>query len=236
MGRVSDGGGYRRRIELVTVSPGLVRGEMEDDFHHFRVSIAHAGGKVTALDGTAVRHPWTTCPDALGPLRDLVGAPVTTDATGHHGHGDPRSSCTHWFDLAGLAIAQAGAGREHRRYDMAVPDRGEGGRTTAHLSRDGTPLLDWTVDAQTILDPAPFTDRPMGRGFLAWANATFDLETAEAVIALRRACRISLGRLMDLDDYDRADEVGHGMTDTCHTFSTGVMASALRIKGSSRHI
>jgi len=234
MGRVSGTTGYRRMIELVTVSPEEVQGELEDDFHHFRVSIAHDGAKVTALEGTAVRHPWSTCPAALVPLRSLVGAPVTADATAHGTHGDARTSCTHWFDLTGLAIAQAGSGRERRRYDMTVPDRGEGGRTTAHLSRDGEPVLDWQVDAQTILGPEPFTAQSMGRGFLAWANETFDPDTAEAVIALRRACRISLGRLMDLDDYDRASEVGHGMENTCHTFSTEVMGSSLRIKGSSR--
>lgn len=234
MGRVSGTAGYRRRIELVTVSPEVVQGELEDDFHHFRVSIAHDGAKVTALEGSAVRHPWSTCPDALIPLQSLVGAAVTADATGHSTHGDARTSCTHWFDLTGLAIALAGSGRAHRRYDMTVPDRAERGRTTAHLSRDGAALLDWEVDAQTILGPAPYTGQSMGRGFLAWANETFDPETAEAVIALRRACRISLGRLMDLDDYDTADEVGHGMENTCHTFSTAVMTTAVRMKGSTR--
>ncbi len=234
MVRVEDAGGYRRRIELVTESPGLVRGELEDDFHHFRVSIAHDGAEVTALDGEAVRYPWSTCPAALAPLRSLVGAPVTADATGHRAHGDARTSCTHWFDLTGLAIAQAGSGRAQRRYDVTIPDRGEGGRTTAHLVRDGEPVLDWEVDAQTILGPEPFTDQTMGRGFLAWANTSFDPDTAEAVIVLRRACRISLGRLMDLDDYDRASDVGHGMENTCHTFSTAVSPVALRMKGSSR--
>ena len=38
---------------------------------------------------------------------------------------------------------------------------------------------------------------------------------------------------MDLDDYERASEVGHAMADTCHTFSTDVMETALRIKGST---
>lgn len=39
---------------------------------------------------------------------------------------------------------------------------------------------------------------------------------------------------MDLDDYDTADQVGHGMENTCHSFSTPVMATAVRMKGSSR--
>jgi hypothetical protein len=228
--------GYRRWIEVVTVSPTVVRGELEDDFHHFRLSIAHRAGRVEVVDGEAVRHPWSTCPDALGPLRALVGAPVTTDGTALGAHADPRSSCTHWFDLAGLAIAQAASGRENRRYDVFVPDRGEGLRTSAHLERDGVALLDWEVDMRTVLGPEPYTGQSMGRGFLAWAAGALDPDTAEAAIVLRRACRISLGRLMDLDDYERASDIGHDMADTCHTFSTDVMETALRVRGSSRDI
>jgi hypothetical protein len=134
-------GAYRRRIELVTVSPSVVRGELVDDFHHFRVSIAHADGMVTAVDGDSPRHPWSTCPDALGPLRSLVGAPVTADATAHGAHADARTTCTHWFDLAGLAIAQAGAGRDRRTYEVTVPDRDAEGRTAARVERDGARVL-----------------------------------------------------------------------------------------------
>jgi hypothetical protein len=228
------GGEYRRRIELVTTSASEVRGELEDSFHHFRVSIAHGDGAVTSVDGEAVRHPWSTCPDALAPLRALVGAPVTADATAHGAHADARTTCTHWFDLAGLAIAQAGAGRERRSYEMAVGERDPEGRTTARLSRDGEDVLAWEVGVQDVLGPEPYAGQAMGRGFLAWANAALDPDTAEAAIALRRACRTSLGLLMDLDDFETAAEVGHGMADTCHTFSTSVMGVALRMKGSTR--
>ncbi len=227
-------GAYRRRIELVTVSPSVVEGELVDDFPHFRVSIAHADGRVTAVEGGSPRHPWSTCRDAIGPLRALVGVPVTPDATAHGAHLDARTTCTHWFDLAGLAIAQAGSGREHRRYDVVVPDRDEAGATTAQVDRDGAPVMTWEMRGQAVLRPKPFADRDLGRGFLAWANATLDPDTAEAAIILRRAMRISMGRLMDLDVYDRASEIGHGMAGTCHTFTPGVAEVALRMKGSTR--
>jgi Protein of unknown function (DUF2889) len=231
MARVA--GAYRRRIELLTPSPSAVTGELEDSFHHFRVSLAHEGGRVTAVDGEAVRHPWSTCPDALAPLRALIGAPITADATAHGAHADARTTCTHWFDLAGLAMAQAGAGRTERRYAMTVGERDGAGRTVAHLERDGSPVLQWDVDGTSVLGPEPFTGQAMGRGFLAWANATLDPETAEAAIVLRRGCRTSLGLLMDLDDYETAAEVGHNLANTCHTFSTSVMGVALRMKGST---
>jgi hypothetical protein len=228
------GGVYRRRIELLTTSPSAVTGELEDSFHHFRVSIAHEAGRVTAVDGEAVRHPWSTCPDALAPLRALVGAPVTADATAHGDHADARTTCTHWFDLAGLAIGHAGAGRDRRRYDVVIGERDRRGRTTARLARDGDDVLDWDVDVTSVLGPEPYAGQEMGRGFLAWANAELDPEAAEAAIVLRRACRTSLGLLMDLDDYATAADVGHGMENTCHTFSSSVMGVALRMKGSTR--
>jgi len=227
-------GAYRRRIELVTVSPSVVEGELVDDFHHFRVSIAHADGVVTAVDGASPRHPWSTCPDALDPLRALVGAPVTADATGHGAHADARTTCTHWFDLAGLAIAHAAGGRDRRTYDITVLDRDADGRTTADLARDGERVLAWHVVGQDVVSPEPFAGQDLGRGFLAWAGATLDPDTAEAAILLRRALRISMGRLMDLDLFERASDVGHGMEGTCHTFSPGVQEVALRMKGSTR--
>jgi hypothetical protein len=228
------GAAYRRRIDLVTTSPSAVLGELEDSFHHFRVSLAHDGGRVTAVDGEAVRHPWSTCPDALVPLQALVGAPITTDATAHGAHADARTTCTHWFDLAGLAMAQAGAGRAERHYTATVDERDDAGRTVARLERDGMPVLAWDVDTTSVLGPEPYAGQDMGRGFLAWANAALDPETAEAAIVLRRACRTSLGLLMDLDDYETAAEVGHSMENTCHTFSTSVMGVALRMRGSTR--
>lgn len=227
-------GAYRRRIELRTTSPSAVEGELEDDFHHFTVAIEHDGARVVALDGVARRHPWSTCPDALGPLRALVGAPLSPSSIGHGDHADPRSTCTHWFDLAGLAMAQAATGRGERRYDATVGERDADLRAGAALSRDGEPVLAWTVSTQEVLDPAPYAGQRLGRGFLAWAESALDPDGAEAAIVLRRACSISLGRLMDLDEYERAGDIEADMLGSCYTFSAGVAEHALRVKGSTR--
>jgi hypothetical protein len=227
---------YWRRIDLVTRSATRVDGELEDNFHHFRVSLEHDGERVTAIDGDAVRHPWSTCPEALDPLRDLLGAPVTREAAVIAAHADARRTCTHWFDLSGLAVAQAAAGRDRRRYDVTIPDRDAEGRTTAALARDGAEVLHWDIDFQSVLGPDPFTGQGTGRGFLAWAAATFvgDPDAEEAAAVLRRACRISMARLMDLDQFERAAEVGQGMEGTCHSFAPAVVDRALRVRGSSR--
>ena len=79
-------GVYRRRIRLVLTDPGVVRAELEDDYHHFRCTLTFADGLITGCEGEAVRHPWTTCPGAMGLLRSLAGTPL--DAAQHR---DPRT-------------------------------------------------------------------------------------------------------------------------------------------------
>src|SRR6185369_986263 len=70
-------GAYRRRIRLVTTGLGEVEGGLEDDFHHFEVTIRCDDEQVTDVEGRARRWPWTTCPDAAVPLRQLEGMPLS---------------------------------------------------------------------------------------------------------------------------------------------------------------
>ena len=134
MGRVSGTTGYRRRIELVTVSPEVVQGELEDDFHHFRVSIAHDGAKVTAVEGTAVRHPWSTCPDALTPLRSLVGAPA------HRGRHRPRRPRRRPDELHPLVRPHRLRHRPGRLGPRPPPLRHDGPRPGRGRSDHGPPV------------------------------------------------------------------------------------------------
>ena len=93
-------GTYRRRI-LVRRAGARAWGELEDDFHHFRVELRHDGSLVTDVVGSGLRSPWTTCLDAGVPLRTLVGTRLTTGPLALS-HLDARQNCTHMFDLAGL--------------------------------------------------------------------------------------------------------------------------------------
>ena len=74
-------GSYRRRIRTVTLEPGVVWGGLEDDFHHFEVTIRHDGATVTDLDMEAWRWPWATCPTPAGPLRSLIGMELSERCT-----------------------------------------------------------------------------------------------------------------------------------------------------------
>lgn len=208
-------------------------GELEDDFHHFRVTIDHDGAHVTGIIGEGVRFPWTTCPLAAEALTPIIGMALSHRSTAVGDATAARDNCTHMFDLAGLAVAHATRGRATRQYDMFVPD-GLPPAGPATLERDGEALLAWTVDAERILGPPPFAGVPLRAGFLAWAEATLDADTAEAAIALRRALHIAHGRFKDLDVHETGAELLSFMTGSCYTFTPGRAEVAFRMKGSTR--
>ena len=224
--------GYRRRIRLVGTT-GRVAGDLEDDFHHFRVTIEHDGERVTAIAGEGVRFPWSTCPLAAESLQPIVGMPLSTRSTAVGDVAAARDNCTHMFDLAGLAVAQATRGPGTRQYDVFVPD-GVPPEGLVTAARDGAPVLAWSVDMQQILGPAPFSGVALRAGFLAWAEANLDAETAEAAIVLRRALHIAHGRIKDLDVHETGAELLPMMSGTCYTFTPGRADVAVRMKGSTR--
>ncbi|MGZ4804615.1 MAG: DUF2889 domain-containing protein, partial [Acidimicrobiia bacterium] len=112
---------YRRRIRLLRRDAGSVWGGLEDDFHHFEVTLHHDGGHVTALEMEALRWPWATCPDAGRSLQALVGMALSDRCTAVASVTDPRMNCTHQFDLAGLCVSHAVRGAESRQYDIELP-------------------------------------------------------------------------------------------------------------------
>jgi hypothetical protein len=229
-------GAYYRGISL-TSTPGRVDAELQDDFHHFRVVLTHDGGKVLSAEGEGVRFPWSTCAAAGVELHPLAGVLLSRRSTAHAAYVSARANCTHMFDLAGLAIAQAGTARPDRQYDIRVPDR-IGARTEPTIHCNGELVLRWTIDGRTIVDPPPYSGRELRGDFIAWAEETLDEDTAEAAIALRRGVYISTGRYQDLDGYETADEVGRmtgGFMDgICYTFQPDRQPVALRMKGTTR--
>ena len=234
---VSETGGprqsaYRRRIRL-TASGHEVLAELEDDFHHFEVRLGHDGERVTTIEASAIRYPWSTCPQAGARLEPMRGMPLTTRSTGHAQTVSPRSNCTHMFDLAGLAVAHAAAGRIRRQYDVRIPDR-EGSRTTATLERDGELFLRWQVAGREIVDPPPYAgQRLRGARFIEWAEGNLDPDEAEAALVLRRALDIGMGRGMDLDPYPNAAAIAEMVGPVCFTFHPDRARLGARMKGST---
>lgn len=231
-------GSYRRRIRAVMASPGVVEGGLEDDFHHFTVRLSHDGVLVTSVEAHAHRWPWTTCPDAAMPLRALEGMELSPRCLAVGTHADPKQNCTHMFDLAGLAVAHAARGGPvgtTRQYDIEIPAAAQSGSPTkVRCWRDGQLVHEWTLEGRSCVSPEPFASAPWRGGFLRWADETLDVDQAESAIVLRRACDIGMGRGMDLDAVDRADEMEALMLGVCYTMQPAQIRVALRNKATIR--
>ena len=225
---------YRRRI-LVRLDGDQACGELEDDFHHFRVELRHDGSTVIEVDGSGVRSPWTACLEAGDPLQMLVGTPLAVGPLALSAL-DAKQNCTHMFDLAGLIVTHAARGTDGDRiYDIAVDDPAGGtGDRHSRLWRDGELLLDWHLQDRTVLGPSEWVHVPLWNGFIQWAAKELDAELGEAAVALRRACDIAHGRQGDLDLFESADELGHLMSGICHAFQPHNAPLAIRRKGSGR--
>ena len=94
---------FRRRIVIQAQNAHEVRAALEDDFHHFRVSIRHNSEILTDINGWAVRFPYDACPSAANQLRGLLGMPLSDIAHSVNRQTDAKLQCTHLLDLAGLA-------------------------------------------------------------------------------------------------------------------------------------
>jgi hypothetical protein len=198
------------------------------------VTLRHDGQRVVDVIGDGVRYPWTTCPSAAEPLRALAGAPLSTRLSALGDYAPARQNCTHLFDLAGLTVAHAARGNGGTRtYDVTIPDR-DGRNTHPELRRDGELVLQWEVAGRQLLGPAPFENIWLRGGFIAWAEETLDTDTAEAASILRRACDISIGRMMDLDLFETAEMLGEPVRGTCYSFQPGTIENAVRVKGQTR--
>ncbi|MCB0996987.1 MAG: DUF2889 domain-containing protein [Acidimicrobiales bacterium] len=226
---------YRRRIRLVRLADHHTAGELEDDFHHFRIDLHHDGATIGRARGTALRGPWTTCFDASSVIRSIEGHPIDARSSSIGDHTPARHNCTHLFDLTGLAVAHAARSDEDERiYDFEVTDRaGNPVTNRATVWRNGELALDWQLENGEIVGPAAWAGAPLRRGFIQWAEEGFEPDLAEAAIALRRVVDISMGRSGDLDRYDVADEVMKVMGPVCHTFQPDVGIHARRNKGSA---
>jgi Protein of unknown function (DUF2889) len=227
---------YRRRVVVTAPESGVVVSHLVDDFHDFRVTLRHDGATVVDCEATSQRWPWTTCPDAAGPLRRLAGMPLSDRFTAAGQWTDPKQNCTHQFDAACFAITHAATGRDRRVYDAEVQARDWSGErpSRVRLWVDGVFDLEWRVGWEIVDPQPPFDAAPWKGGFMRWADATLEPDAAERAITLRRACDIGMGRNMDLDAVPVANELPGGMLGICYTMQPGTVAVALRNRGSIR--
>lgn len=232
-------GRLRRLIDLRHERADLVVAWMEDDFHHFGVSLEHDGQRITDIRMAAPRAPWVTCPGAIEPLRELIGKPLLRRASDIGQLLDMRQQCTHVFDLTGLAMAHAAQQRPNRRYQAIVPDRqvlGWNGRrpllgpTSATLLCNEQPVLYWEIDRGHITGPAPYAGQALEEGFRAWTES-LEEDPAEYATILRRAQLVAGGRTIDHDLYESAGS--YVQIPLCYSFQPERSLQAKRNTGST---
>lgn len=234
---------YRRAIVVRELEPGLVECGLEDDFHHFAVTLRHSSERVLGLEMWAGRWPWATCPAAGAALGALAAMPLSPRFTDAARWTDPLQACTHQFDAAAHAITHAAQRltgkrpRPERRYDCEIGAHMRAG-DGAHGNRlwvDGDLALEWQVARHGIVDPAPpFDTAPWKGGFMRWADRHLDPDAAEQAIVLRRACDIGMGRGMALDDVPIASELMPIMAGVCYTMQPAHAPHGTRHRGSIR--
>jgi hypothetical protein len=221
---------YRRAIEIA-LDADRGHAEMADDAHHFAASISFEGGLVTQVVGYAIRTPWTLCPSATEQLRQLEGAKAPGDARALRAGSKPESQCTHMLDLALLLIPLATGARLRRRYDATVPlDSPE--RRTVTLDRDGTRLLTWEMEGDTIVSGGAFAGSHLRDVVSCARRVDPQPGLAEAAGILRRAIFTSIARTMDLDKVHDASALGD-IVGPCFVFRPSHAERARRMLGST---
>lgn len=230
----------RRLIELRRDDDGAAIGWLEDDFHHFGVTLEHDGKTITGISAASERFPFTTCPLAGHNLQGMVGHSLSRRSTDVGAMIHMREQCTHMFDLAGLAMAHAASGRSRRRYECIIPDREivawEAGKRRllgsgeAWLLRDGVEVLRWQIDGRMITGPEEWAGQPMIEGFRD-RTEKMSIDEAEAATVLRRAVMISAGRTLDPDLFPTARD--RGQSGVCFTFLEENRDDGKRVYGST---
>lgn len=220
---------YRRRIRL-TRQDNLVHGELEDDCHGFKVTLQHDGNAVTAITGDALRVPLTSCPGALAPLQALVGVAVDGTLPAIVARAKPRDNCTHWYDLALLALTHATQREPVRVYDVEVEDQpADAPSARAEVFMNGRSVHRWLIDRTTLVEPQKYAGKPVLSGFAAWAYFAFDGEAREAAFVLSKGIFVAFSRLYDMSGISGQSALKHtNMLGACYSYSPGVVETSFR--------
>jgi hypothetical protein len=209
--------GFTRRLRI-TALRGKVRSEVEDDFHHMRVTIEHDGEVAHMVKAELLRAPWSTCPEAVLKCEQTFTQVELKEFTAKR---DKAYNCTHLYDLALLAAAHA-----HDEavlvYDVFVTDPIDGKRH-AQLKRNGEMLLQWWDREYHIVEPPALAGMKLME-MREWIDAQ-DPPQQEAARILQWASLIAHGRIIPLEQQSDASR----MRPSCYTFQPEQAARAKRI-------
>ncbi|RYY25846.1 MAG: hypothetical protein EOP62_12035 [Sphingomonadales bacterium] len=220
--------GYRRRVRIVP-QIGRVDVDMEDDAHCFGVTLTHDGTTILAVETSAPRYPWTTCPAAGVFLASKMTGVLLADAADVQ---NQRDHCTHMYDLFVLAARHA---PDHAPtvYDIRVSDPVDGGGAAgirlAEIDLNGETILRWRLGDPTGVDGIAGGNL---RELDAWTRTLTD-DLQEAGRMLRRGALVSGTRFFDFPVGAAAGAMTQ-MIGACFTYQPGRADTALRVADTIR--
>lgn len=220
---------FRRVIFDVTETECQVA--MEDEHHYFVLNLGHDGERITSVNSTARRTPWTICPQAAARLQDFVGQPLRQRIAVDLPAIDSKQQCTHQYDLLMLALTQA---RHPGRREYVVKIIGAAHEYRhAELWLNDEQLFDWRLRGTTI-HSSDECDQQDLRSIMPWAEQMLSDRKLEALFALRRAVMVASSKGINLDLIKNAGQAMVVRAGACFVFQPERAEQAHRVVGSTR--
>ncbi len=208
-------GVYRRRLHF-SAGPDGMTAQVDDTHHSYWLALAHDGVRVTEVDAGFMRAPNTACRGAMAGLTALIGLPVATTAAEALARLPRSSNCTHLADLACWSLAQIG---RTALWEIAIPDQIES-PVRIEIARNGITMHRWQIAHRRIVTPSALAERPLMKGFMAWARAEFDGDALLAATMLQRGLFVARGREHVIDQGDPTPLAhAEGMAGMCWSYS-----------------
>ena len=209
--------GFWRRFRI-TPEKGVIKTEVEDDFHCMGVVVYYEDGTATQIVADLIRAPWSTCPGAESKLVATFTGKSLVDFSRV---GDKKMNCTHLYDLALLAAAHA-QDKEPTVYDILVSDP-ENEMRNAEVRRNGETLLTWIEQGFHIVEPVGAAGIRLDQ-LRAWID-TLEPDLQEPARLLQWGNMLANGRIIPLEDQSDATK----MPASCYTFQPERAVMATRI-------
>lgn len=226
---------YRRAI-FIEATGNQVCSEVEDDFHHFRVTFTHDDSRIVDIKAQSVRYPWSACgrpsEDHFASLEGLQLKQLRAQLD----RTDYFNCCTHMSDIFDLGVNLVLRGDQSRLYEIAVAVLPGGAAESAVISRNGKEQLAVQISKGKITLPDGLASVTIDQ-LNAWAKQRYPKETRfdnniELISVLQRAIYVSFGKGYDWQDRETADQMM--LPPVCFTMATQRASQATRMHGSDR--
>ncbi|QTH20077.1 DUF2889 domain-containing protein [Rhizorhabdus wittichii] len=180
---------FRRRIRF-RARPGRISAQVDDTHHSFWLTLDHRDQVITGLAGDFIRSPTTVCKGAVAGLSAMIGSQIPTDASDLIRRLPPTSNCTHLVDLALWSMRHL---ERSIQWDIEIPDQTDR-PVWIGISRNQRPVHRWQIADFAITAPPAWQGKPLLKGFLQWARASFDGDALMAAHMLHRGVFVARGR------------------------------------------